>query len=174
VRGKVWKFGNNIDTDAICPTKYINGPESTLLEHVLEVVNRRFAEEVRAGDIIVGGSNFGCGSSRERAPVVLKTLGIRALVADSFARIFFRNGIAIGLPVMNCPGISASFADGDELELDLTATTIINITQGKIFQAKPLPPQVLDVISKGGIVPLLKEIAKKGSDMRHDLIFTTF
>jgi len=163
VRGKVWKFGNNVDTDAITPGKYMSAPEAELMKHVLEVINPRFAQEVKPGDMIVAGSNFGCGSSRESAPAALKTLGIGAIVAESFARIFFRNAIAIGLPALTCPEISALFADGDELELDLIRGRITNLTQGKTFYAQPLPEQMLEVLSKGGIVPLLKDIASKGT-----------
>jgi 3-isopropylmalate/(R)-2-methylmalate dehydratase small subunit len=161
VRGKVWKFGNNVDTDAITPSKYLGGPQAELKEHILEVVNPRFPKEVKAGDIIVAGSNFGCGSSRESAPAALKALGIGAIVAESFARIFFRNAIAIGLPIITSPDVSTSFGDGDEMELDLTNAKITNVTQRKILHAQPLPEQMLKVLSKGGIVPLLKEIARK-------------
>jgi 3-isopropylmalate/(R)-2-methylmalate dehydratase small subunit len=164
VRGKVWKFGNNVDTDAISPTKYLSAPEAELMKHVLEVINPRFAQEVKPGDIIVAGSNFGCGSSRESAPAALKTIGIGAILAESFARIFFRNAIAIGLPAFTCPEVSALFADGDELELDLTSAKITNLTRGKTIYAQPLPEQMLEVLSKGGIVPLLKDIASKGTE----------
>ncbi len=161
MRGRVWKFGNNVDTDAISPGKYINAPKEELLRHVLEVINPTFPREVKQGDILVGGSNFGCGSSREEAPGVLKGLGIGAIVTESFGRIFFRNAIAIGLPVLTCAGVSTHFADGDEMELDLTRAVITNLTQGKTLQAQPLPEQMLDVLSKGGIGPLLKEIGRK-------------
>ena len=161
MRGRVWKFGNNVDTDAITPGKYIYAPREELLKHVLEVINPKFSREVKQGDVVVGGSNFGCGSSREEAPVVLKTLGVGAVVAESFARIFFRNGIAIGLPVLTCAGISVAFEDGDEMELDLSRARITNLTQGKTLHAQPLPEQMLDVLSKGGIGPLLKELGRK-------------
>jgi 3-isopropylmalate/(R)-2-methylmalate dehydratase small subunit len=164
MRGKVWKFGNNIDTDAITPGKYMNAPETELMKHVLEIINPRFPQEVKPGDMIVAGSNFGCGSSRESAPAALKTLGIGSIVAESFARIFFRNAIAIGLPTFICPGVSALFADGDELELDLTSARIANLTRGKILYGQLLPEQMLEVLSKGGIVPLLKEIGSKGTE----------
>lgn len=160
MRGKVWRFGDNIDTDAITPGKYMGAPERELLKHVLEVINPRFPEEVRPGDIIVAGSNFGCGSSRESAPAALKSLGIGAIVAESFARIFFRNSIAIGLPTLVCPGVSSLFNDGEELELDLKSARITNLTKGKTVYGKPLPEQMLEVLLKGGIIPLLKEIAK--------------
>lgn len=164
MRGKVWKFGNNVDTDAITPGKYMSAPEAELMKHVLEVINPRFAREVKPGDIIVAGSNFGCGSSRESAPAALKTLGIGAIVAESFARIFFRNSIAIALPVVTCPDVSDGFAEGDELRLDPASGKITNLTTGKTLNAQPLPEQMLEVLSKGGVVPLLKEIASKGTE----------
>ena len=162
-RGKVWKLGNHVDTDAITPGKYMSGPEAELMKHVLEVINPKFAREVKPGDMIVAGTNFGCGSSRESAPAALKTLGIGAVVAESFARIFFRNAIAIGLPAITCPEVSALFADGDELELDLVSGKITNLTRGKTVYAQPLPEQMLEVLSQGGILPLLKQIASKGT-----------
>ena len=164
MRGKVWKFGNNIDTDVITPGRYQFAPEAEIKKHVLEVINPRFAQEVKPGDIIVAGSNFGCGSSREFAASAIKALGIRAIVAESFARIFFRNAIAIGLPIITCPKVSDSFAEGDELELDLISAKVINLTRGETLYAQPLPEQMLEVLSKGGIVPLLKEIASKGTE----------
>jgi len=163
MKGRVWKFGDNIDTDAITPGKYMSAPEPELRKHVLEVINPKFAREVKPGDFIVAGNNFGCGSSRESAPAALKTLGVAAIVAESFARIFFRNAIAIGLPALTCPGVSSLFADGDELELDLVSGKITNLTRGKTVYAQPLPEQMLEVLSQGGILPLLKQIASKGT-----------
>ncbi len=162
MRARVWKFGSNVDTDAITPGKYMSGPEAELMKHVLEVINPRFPREVKPGDIIVAGSNFGCGSSRESAPAALKALGIGAIVAESFARIFFRNSIAIGLPALICAGVSNLFDDGDEMELELKTGSITNLNRGKTIYAQPLPEQMLEVLSKGGIVPLLKEIGRKG------------
>jgi len=162
IRGKVWKFSNDIDTDAITPGQYMNSM-TEMKRHVLEVINPRFSQEVKPGDIIVGGSNFGCGSSRETAPMVLKEIGIGAIVVDSFARIFFRNAIAIGLPIISCPGVSDSFSEGDQLELDLTSATVTNLTRKKTLHAQPLPDEMREVLSKGGIVPLLREMA--GTDV---------
>jgi 3-isopropylmalate/(R)-2-methylmalate dehydratase small subunit len=161
VKGKVWKFGNDVDTDAITPSKYLGGSQAELREHILGDVNPRFPKEVKAGDMIVAGSNFGCGSSRESAPVALKAVGIAAIAAESFARIFFRNAIAIGLPIITCPDLSASFADGDEMELDFATAKITNVTRSKILHGQPLPEQMLQVLAKGGIVPMLKEMGKK-------------
>ncbi len=159
IRGKVWKFGNDVDTDAITPGQYM-GSMAEMKKHVLEVINPRFPQEMKAGDIIVAGSNFGCGSSRETAPIVLKAIRLGAIVAESFARIFFRNAIAIGLPIITCRNVSASFAEEDELELDLTNARVTNVTRQKTLDAEPLPDEMREVLSRGGIVPLLKEIAE--------------
>jgi len=160
IRGKVWKFGNDVDTDVITPGQYVISPMEELKKHVLEAINPEFPKRVQPGDFIVAGSNFGCGSSRETAPIALKALGLGAIVAESFARIFFRNAIAIGLPVMTCPQISELFADGDEIELDIDNSRVTNLTKKKTFNAQPLPKEMKDVLSKGGILPLLKEIAE--------------
>lgn len=160
IRGRVWKFGDDVDTDAITPGQYM-GSMREMKQHVLEVVNPRFPQEVKPGDIIVAGSNFGCGSSRETAPAVLQAVGLGAVVAESFARIFFRNAIAIGLPIMTCPGVSGAFAAGNELELDVDNATVTNITRGRTLPAQPLPDEMKEVLSRGGIVPLLKEIAAR-------------
>jgi len=162
VKGKVWKFGDNIDTDVITPSVYFKLPMEELKKHVLDRIRPEFAREMKPGDVIVGGINFGCGSSREQAPVAIKALGVGAVIAESFARIFFRNAIAIGLPVIACPQISASFNDGEELNLDIRTAEITNVTRGKRLQAKPLPKEMLEVLSKGGIVPLLKAMRQKG------------
>jgi len=160
IRGKVWKFGNDVDTDVITPGQYVISPMEELKKHVLEAINPEFPKRVQPGDFIVAGSNFGCGSSRETAPIALKALGLGTIVAESFARIFFRNAIAIGLPVMTCPQISELFADGDEIELDIDNSRVTNLTKKKTFNAQPLPKEMKDVLSKGGILPLLKEIAE--------------
>ncbi len=160
IRGKVWKFGNDINTDAIAPTKYILNMEE-LKKHSLEVVNSKFPQEVKVGDVIVGGSNFGCGSSREDAPAVLKALGIAAVVAESFSRIFFRNAIAIGLPVAVCPKVSDALVDEDELELDLDNVKVTNVAKKVTIDAQFLPDEMKNVLAKGGILPMLKEIARE-------------
>jgi 3-isopropylmalate/(R)-2-methylmalate dehydratase small subunit len=161
VKGKVWKFGDNIDTDVIIPTVYSKLPMDEMKKHVLDRIRPEFPGKVKPGDVIVAGINFGCGSSRESAPAALKALGVSAVVAESFARIFFRNAIAIGLPVITCPQVSSSFVDGDELKLDVTTAEVTNVTKGKKLQAQPLPMEMLEVLSKGGIVPLLKAISQK-------------
>ena len=167
IRGRVWKFGDNINTDVITPGQYLSGPMDAMLSHVLEAVNPRFAKEVQRGEVLVGGKNFGCGSSREMAPAALKALGLGAVVAESFARIFFRNAIAIGLPALVCPSVSRSFADGDLLEIDLAMAEIHNATSGASLQARALPTEMLAVLNKGGIAALLKEqFGKQGECIR--------
>jgi len=162
IQGRVWKFGNNINTDLISPGRYQAATIDEIKEHVLEAVNPRFAKEVRKGDVVVAGKNFGCGSSRESAPRALKALGLEAVVAESFARIFYRNAVAIGLPVLACPSIHQSFEEGETLELDLEKAQVRNLNRNISLQGKPLPPEMRDVLKKGGITPLLKEMFGKG------------
>jgi 3-isopropylmalate/(R)-2-methylmalate dehydratase small subunit len=157
VRGSVWKLGDNIDTDVITPGKYLSLPMDQLKLHVLEPINPGFAKMVKPGDVIVGGRNFGCGSSREQAPRALKELGIAAIIAESFARIFFRNAINIGLPVLICEGVSRAFDEGDILEADLSTGEVKNVSKGITLRAKPLPPIMLEILSAGGAIELLKK-----------------
>jgi 3-isopropylmalate/(R)-2-methylmalate dehydratase small subunit len=161
IRGRVWKVGDQINTDLITPGQYLTAPIEEVKKHVLEAVNPRFAKEARKGDILVAGKNFGCGSSRESAPRALKALGISAVLAESFARIFFRNAVAIGLAVIPCPGVSQFFEEGETLELDLESARVKNSTREIQLQGKPLPKEMLEVLHKGGIAPLLKEIFGK-------------
>ena len=160
IEGKVWKFGDDINTDVISPGRYMNAPIEEIREHVLEVVNPRFSREVKEGDVIIGGNNFGCGSSREEAPAVLKACGIAAVAAESFARIFFRNAIAVGLPIVACPGVSGAFNEGANIKLDLDAGRVTNLKTGSVLSFEPLPGEMKEVLSKGGILSLLKEIAR--------------
>ncbi len=160
IRGKIWKFGDNIDTDVITPTKYLSLPHEEMKDHTLEPINPRFAKEVQPGDIVVGGKNFGCGSSRETAVTALKALKIGAVVAESFARIFFRNAIAQGVPILTCPQASQYFEEGDEVALDTKKATVKNINQDNLIQGIPLAPDMLDILEKGGILSLLKEKVK--------------
>ena len=157
IKGKVWKFGDDINTDDISPTKYITISREEVAKHSLESINPRFPREVKAGDIIVAGRNFGCGSSREEAPTALKDRGVAAVVAESFARIFFRNAVAIGLPVAVCSGVANAFNEDDEMELDLNNARVVNASQQKVLAAQRLPDQMIEVLFKGGIIPLLKE-----------------
>ena len=150
IKGKVWKFADNIDTDVIIPGRYLRTfSMDELASHVLEGIDPDFAKKVEKGDIIVAGQNFGCGSSREQAPVALKHLGVSAIIAKSFARIFYRNAINIGLPVIIAE-ITAN--QGDILEVDLEKGTIINLTINKSFKIKPFKKFMLDILKKGGIV----------------------
>jgi 3-isopropylmalate/(R)-2-methylmalate dehydratase small subunit len=162
IRGRVWKVGDQINTDLITPGQYLTAPIEEVKKHVLEAINPRFAKEAREGDILVAGKNFGCGSSRESAPRALKALGISAVVAESFARIFFRNAVAIGLSVVPCPGVFPSFEEGEMLELDLESASVKNLTRNNQLQGKPLPKEMLEVLNKGGITSMLKEMFGKG------------
>jgi 3-isopropylmalate/(R)-2-methylmalate dehydratase small subunit len=157
---KVWKFGDNIDTDVITPTKYLSLPLYEMKKHTLEPINPKFAKEVQAGDIIVAGKNFGCGSSRETAVMVLKALKIGAIVAESFARIFFRNSIAQGMPILTCPHALKYFEEGEKVVLDIKKAVVKNIDQGNLIQGIPLAPDMLDILKKGGILSMLKEKTK--------------
>ena len=150
IKGKVWKFDDNIDTDVIIPGRYLRTfSMDELASHVMEGIDSDFAKRVEKGDIIVAGQNFGCGSSREQAPVALKHLGVSAIIAKSFARIFYRNAINIGLPVIIAE-INAS--EGDILEVDLEKGTIKNLTKNKSFKIEPFNKFMLDILKKGGIV----------------------
>ncbi|MFQ5459465.1 MAG: 3-isopropylmalate dehydratase small subunit [Anaerolineae bacterium] len=156
IRGRVWTFGDHIDTDAIIPARYCNSADpKALARHCLEDADPDFASKVRPGDIIVAGENFGCGSSREVAPICLKAAGLAAIVAPSFARIFFRNAINIGLPIFECPGVSA--AEGDDLEIDPASGRIRNLTSGPSYQAEPFPPFLQHIIAAGGLHGYVEE-----------------
>jgi 3-isopropylmalate/(R)-2-methylmalate dehydratase small subunit len=158
MQGRIWKFGDNINTDVITPGRYLAGGIDEVKDHVLEAVNPRFAKEVRAGDFVVAGKNFGCGSSRESAPQALKALGVKAVIAESFARIFFRNAVAIGLPVLACSLASRTFSEGAVIELDLERAEVKDPATGKSLKGTPLPPPMLDVLHKGGIPALLEDL----------------
>jgi 3-isopropylmalate/(R)-2-methylmalate dehydratase small subunit len=158
IKGRVWKFGDNINTDLISPGRYLTAPVEEIKEHVLEAVNPRFAAEAGNGDVLVAGKNFGCGSSRESAPRALMALGLGAVVAESFGRIFFRNAIAVGLPVLACPSVAGTFEEGEILEVDLENARVVNISRNLPLQGTPLPREMLEVLAKGGIPSLLKEM----------------
>jgi 3-isopropylmalate/(R)-2-methylmalate dehydratase small subunit len=159
IRGRVWKFGDNIDTDVIIPFKYkaktIDPQE--LAQHVMEGIDPSFSKKVRPGDIIVAGRNFGCGSSREQAPLAIKAAGIAAVVAESFARIFFRNAINIGLPVIEVKGVSEKTDDGDVFEIDLHQGTVKNLSKGLTFKAAPMPDMLMEILKEGGLVNYIKK-----------------
>src|SRR5881296_3628976 len=163
-KGRVWTFGDDISTDHIIAGKYLGTTDSKVFaEHAFEAVDPTWAKNVRPGDMIVAGANFGCGSSREQAPVALKTLGISAILANSFARIFFRNAINLGFPVVECPGLKTGVKSGDIVELDM-ARGEVHLPGGPVMRFKPLPPNVLEILEAGGLVPKLrKELATKSA-----------
>ena len=158
LHGKVHKFGDNVDTDNIIPAKFLDTTsEQELASHCMEGLIENFIAQVQSGDVMVAGDNFGCGSSREHAPVAIKAAGISCVIAPSFARIFFRNAINIGLPVMVCEQASQEIAAGDELEIDLTAGVIKDLTKGATYQAAPFPEFLQGIISAGGLIEYTKQ-----------------
>ncbi len=156
--GKAWKFGENLNTDEIIPGRYnITIDPLELAKNVFCEIKPDYAKNVKPGDVIVGGQNFGCGSSREHAPIAIKGSQAKCVIAPSFARIFFRNAINIGLPILECPEAAADINEGDEVEVDLASGRIPNLTKGHTYQAQPLPAFVLKIAEAGGIVNFLKD-----------------
>ena len=156
VKGKAWKFGNDIDTDIIIPGRYlIYTDEETLSKHCMEGLDPDFSEKCREGDFIVAGTNFGCGSSREHAPIALKGAGIKAVIAESFARIFYRNATNVGVPLLEAPGISELIQDGEEITVDMQKATITS-QNGESIEFKKLPPFMLEILEQGGLIEYLK------------------
>ncbi len=156
--GKVIKYGDNIDTDVIIPARYLNtsSPEE-LAARCMEDIDTSFVGRVQKGDIMVGGANFGCGSSREHAPIAIKASGISCVIAKDFARIFFRNSINIGLPILECPEASADIEENDEVEVDFDSGIITNKTKNKTYQAVAFPPFMQGIINAGGLVEYIKK-----------------
>jgi 3-isopropylmalate/(R)-2-methylmalate dehydratase small subunit len=156
--GKVYKFGSNIDTDAIIPARYLNtfDPQE-LARHCMEDADAEFPDKVKAGDIIVAEKNFGCGSSREHAPIAIKGAGVSCVIADSFARIFYRNAINIGLPILESPEAAAAIREGDLVEVELESGKIKNLRTGEEFQATPFPTFMQGIIAQGGLINYVKE-----------------
>ncbi|WP_406676920.1 3-isopropylmalate dehydratase small subunit [Moorella sp. ACPs] len=154
IQGKCHTFGNDIDTDAIIPARYLNtsDPEE-LARHCMEDADPTFAGRVQKGEIIVAGKNFGCGSSREHAPVAIKAAGVAAVIAASFARIFYRNAINIGLPIFESPAAAAGIAAGDEVKIDAEKGEIVNLTKGETYQVAPFPSFMQELIAAGGLMP---------------------
>jgi 3-isopropylmalate/(R)-2-methylmalate dehydratase small subunit len=155
IHGKVWKFGDAVDTDIIIPARYLVLPLAEMKEKTMEPLRPGFSREFGDGGVIVAGRNFGCGSSREQAPAVLKGLGVSAVVAESFARIFFRNAINLGLPLVECTGISDQVEEGDIMEVDLARGTITLAGKGTILRGSMLPDFLLQIIKDGGLIPHL-------------------
>ena len=157
--GSVFKYPDNVDTDVIIPARHLNTQDpKELAAHCMEDIDKEFITKVKDGDVMVGGWNFGCGSSREHAPVAIKAAGISVVIAKSFARIFYRNSINIGLPIMECPEAVDAISAGDTVQVDFDTGVITDATTGRSFQAEPFPPFIQDIISAGG---LMKSIQAK-------------
>lgn len=156
MKGKVWKFGNDVDTDQIIPSQYLLLPTvEEMKQYTFEPLDKDFASKIAVGDILLGGDNFGSGSSREQAPLVLKALGIRAVVAKSFARIFFRNAINIGLPVIVCKEVYDHVDNGDILAIDVTQGSIRSLKSNEYFLSTKLPSHVMSILQAGGLIGFL-------------------
>ena len=157
-QGTAHRYGRDIDTDVIIPARYLNTSDpAELAKHCLEDLDTTFTSRVKPGDIIVADENFGCGSSREHAPVAIKASGISCVIAANFARIFYRNAINIGLAILECPAASAGIDDGDEVTVDFDTGVITDVTKGVSYQAEPFPPFIKDMIAKGGLMASLKD-----------------
>ena len=157
-QGRVFKYGDNVDTDVIIPARYLNTPNANELAlHCMEDIDAAFIGKVRPGDVMVAGWNFGCGSSREHAALVIKTCGVGCVIAKSFARIFYRNAINIGLPILECEQAAEEIRAEDEVQVDFDTGVITDITTGKTYQAQPFPPFIQSIIRSGGLLKSLKE-----------------
>ncbi len=160
-QGKTFKYPDNVDTDVIIPARYLNTSDAKELAlHCMEDIDTEFVKKVSDGDIIVAGKNFGCGSSREHAPLVIKTCGVGCVIAKSFARIFYRNAINIGLAILECEQAAEEICDGDEVKVDFDTGIITDITTGKEYRAQPFPPFIQNIIKCGGLLASLKENEK--------------
>lgn len=161
LQGKVWRFGNDVDTDLIIPARYLNTSDpKELAQHCMEDADPTFAGKVGKGDIIAAGKNFGCGSSREHAPIAMKAAGVSCVIAASFARIFYRNAINIGLPILESTEASQSIAEGDQIAVDLDTGKITNLTQNETYQAAAFPPFMQELINTGGLIEYVKKRIK--------------
>lgn len=161
MEGKVWRYGDHVDTDVIIPARYLNSFDpAELASHCMVDLDPTFSQEVQAGDIIVGGKNFGCGSSREHAPIAIQASGVPVVVADNFARIFYRNGINIGLPLLEIGAEVEKIKAGDRLRVDTATGVIENVTTGDVFQAHPLPGFVQEIARAGGLIPYIQKNMK--------------
>ncbi len=163
LQGRVHRYGDNVNTDVIIPARYLTSSEvDVLAAHCMEDLDPEFVGRVQAGDIVVGGENFGCGSSREHAPLAIKGAGVSCVIAASFARIFFRNAINVGLPVLVCPAAAAEARGGDELRVDLARGRIENLTRGSEHQAEPFPEFLREIIAAGGLIPYTRKRLSAG------------
>ena len=157
-KGFVHKYGDNVDTDVIIPARYLNiADKKELATHCMEDIDDNFVNVVKSGDVMVGGFNFGCGSSREHAPMVIKESGISCVIAKTFARIFYRNAINIGLPIMECPEASEKIEAGDEVAVDFDTGVITNVTKGETYQSLPFPEFIKEIIQAGGLMASIKD-----------------
>ena len=165
LRGQVHLYGDHVDTDIIIAARYLNTTDPVeLARHCMEDAGDHFVERVQGGDMLVAGETFGCGSSREHAPIAIKAAGVSAVVAKSFARIFFRNAINVGLPILESPQAAADARPGDELEIELATGTIRNLTQGKVYQTEPFPAFLREIIDAGGLVNFVQaQLAAKSA-----------
>ncbi len=158
IKGNVIKYGNNVDTDVIIPARYLNSSDpKELAAHCMEDLDKTFVDRVQAGDIMVAGRNFGCGSSREHAPIAIKASGISCVIAETFARIFYRNAVNIGLPIMECPEAARDIAEGDVVSVDVNTGVIENLTTGKTYQAAPFPEFMQDIMKSDGLINYVSE-----------------
>ena len=164
-KGHVFKYPDNVDTDVIIPARYLNTADANeLAKHCMEDIDKDFVSNVKPGDIMVAGWNFGCGSSREHAPLVIKTCKTGCIIAKSYARIFYRNAINIGMPILECPEAADEIAVGDEVEVDFDTGMINDITTGKSYRAQPFPPFIQNIIKKGGLLASLRDKEDKADE----------
>ena len=155
--GFVHKYGDNVDTEVIIPARYLNSPDAKeLAQHCMEDIDPDFVKNVKQGDIIVANENFGCGSSREHAPISIKASGVSCVIATTFARIFYRNAINVGLPILECKEASQKIENGDKVEIDFDTGKITNVTKGETYQAEPFPEFIQNIINKGGLLNSIK------------------
>ena len=155
--GFVHKYGDNVDTDVIIPARYLNSPDAKeLAQHCMEDIDPDFVKNVKQGDIIVANENFGCGSSREHAPISIKASGVSCVIATTFARIFYRNAINVGLPILECKEASQKIENGDKVDIDFDTGKITNVTKGETYQAEPFPEFIQNIINKGGLLNSIK------------------
>ena len=155
--GFVHKYGDNVDTDVIIPARYLNSPDAKeLAQHCMEDIDPDFVKNVKQGDIIVANENFGCGSSREHAPISIKASGVSCVIATTFARIFYRNAINVGLPILECKEASQKIENSDKVEIDFDTGKITNVTKGETYQAEPFPEFIQNIINKGGLLNSIK------------------
>lgn len=156
LEGTVFKYGDNVDTDVIIPARYLNSSDpKELASHCMEDIDKEFISKVKSGDIIVAAKNFGCGSSREHAPIAIKAAGVSIVIAETFARIFYRNAINIGLPIMECPDAAHEIQPGDKVEVDLDSGVVTDVTLGKTWKGQAFPPFMQNIISAGGLIPYI-------------------